>query len=103
MLVLDRVLDGDDVARLASIQFIHQRCQRRRLARPGPTADEHQAARELNQVLHLWRQRERRQPRHIARQRADRGRRSTAFAVQVTRKRPTPARLNDASAMPSRW
>ena len=103
MLVLDRVLDGDDVARLASIQFVDQRRQRRRLARAGPAADEHQAARELRQVLHLRRQRERRQSRHIARQRADGGRRPAALAVQVDAEasdaRQAERRVGDAVAL----
>ena len=45
MLVLDRVLDGDDVPRLGAIDLADQRRQRGRLAGAGRSADEHQTAR----------------------------------------------------------
>ena len=40
--VFDRILDGDDVARLARVDRIHQRAARRRLAGTRLTADEDQ-------------------------------------------------------------
>ena len=64
MLVLDRILDGDDVPRVAAVDLVHQRRQRRRLAGSGRPADEHQTARQARERLDVRRQAQRRQPRH---------------------------------------
>jgi hypothetical protein len=73
VLVLDRILDRDDVARVAAVDLVDQRGQRRRLARPGRAADQHEAARQPREQLHARGQAERGEPRHPRRQRADRG------------------------------
>ena len=56
VLVLDRILDGDDVPRLAAVDLLDQRRQRRRLARAGRAADEHEAARQARELLDAGRQ-----------------------------------------------
>ncbi len=45
MLVLERVFDGDDVARFAAIDFVNQRSHGRGLSRARRSADQNQAAR----------------------------------------------------------
>jgi len=49
VLVLDRVLDGDDVALVATIDLIDQCRERRRLARAGCPADDDQAVRDAGE------------------------------------------------------
>ena len=51
VLVLDRILDGDDVAGVAAVDLVDDRRQRGRLAGAGRAADEHQAARQLRELL----------------------------------------------------
>ena len=58
VLVFDRILDGDDVARVAQVDLVHERRQRGRLAGSGRTADQHQAARQPAQRLDRRRQAE---------------------------------------------
>ena len=41
---LDRVFDGDDVVGALGVDAVDHRRQRRRLARPGGTGDQHHAA-----------------------------------------------------------
>lgn len=55
---LDRILDGDDVARLGAVDGIDEGRQRRRLARRGRPADEHQTGAQPQEVLHGGRQAE---------------------------------------------
>ena len=50
--VLDRVLDGDDVARVALVDLVDHRGERRRLARTGRAGDEHEALREIDPARH---------------------------------------------------
>ena len=83
VLVLDRILDGDDVARVAAVDLVDERRERRRLAGAGRPADEDQAARQLRQQLDRRRQAERREPRHARRQQPHGGRRAAALAMQV--------------------
>ena len=83
MLVFDRILDGDDVARLAQVDLVDQRRQRRRLAGAGRAAEQDQPARDPRQRLDARREAERGQPRNHRRQPADRRRGAAALAVQV--------------------
>ena len=100
VLVLDRILDGDDVARVASIDRVDQRRQGRGLAGSGRAADQHQPA-------------ARRDSRSTSGGRfssASVGTRagSTRIAAaarprswcRLTRKRPSAGSRSDASAMP---
>ena len=64
MLVLDRIFDRDDVPRVAMVDLVDQRRQRRRLAGTGRTADEHQPARQTRERFDVRRQVQRREPRH---------------------------------------
>ena len=64
VLVLDRILDRDDVARVAAVDLLDQRRQRRRLPGAGRSADQHQPARQLREQLDLRRQLEGGEPRH---------------------------------------
>ncbi len=54
--VLDRVLDGDDVAAVAKVDHLDQRCQGGRLAGAGGASHQHHAALELAEHLDCWRQ-----------------------------------------------
>jgi hypothetical protein len=83
MFVLDRVLDRDDVAGLAAVDLVHQRRQRRRLPRACGAPHEHEPAGQLREMLDRRGQRQRRQPRHEAREGADRGGGTSALAMQV--------------------
>ena len=83
MLELDRILDRDDVPRVAQVHLVHQRRQRRRLSGSGGPADEHQPAGQPRQRLDRRRQMQRRETRHRRRQTANRRRGPPALAVQV--------------------
>ncbi len=56
VLVLDRILDRDDVPRLAAVDLVDQRRQRRRLAGSRRPADQDETARQVRQLLHDRRQ-----------------------------------------------
>ena len=83
VLVLDRILDRHDVPGVAPVDLLDDRRERRRLARSGRPADEHQPARQLREQLDRRRQPERRQSRHCGRQQPNRRRRAAALAMQV--------------------
>ena len=83
VLELDRILDRDDVARVTQVDLVHERRQRRRLARAGGAADEHEAAGEPRQRLDVRRQEQRREARRHARQAADRRRSAAALVMEV--------------------
>jgi hypothetical protein len=60
---LDRVLDGDDVARLVLVHVVEDRRERRGAARAGEARDEHHPRRGVGQALHARRQAQRVEPR----------------------------------------
>ena len=83
VLVLDRIFDRDDVARVPPVDLLDQGGQRRRLARTRRPTDEDQPTRELRQQLDCRRQAKRRQARDPRRQQAHRRRGPAPLAVQV--------------------
>ena len=83
MLVLDRVLDRDDVARVAPVDLLDEGGERRRLARARRAADQHEAARQPRQRLDARRQAERREPRRLRGEGAHGGGRAAPLPVQV--------------------
>jgi hypothetical protein len=83
VVVFDRILDGDDVPRIASIDLPDERGGGRGLARSGRAADQHQATRERRENTDVVREVKIRQPRDSQRQRADRSRRASALAVEI--------------------
>ncbi len=88
MLVFNWILDRDDVSRLASVDVVDQRGERRRLPRASRTADEHEAARKMREQLHRRRKPERAETRHALRQQSNGCRASPPFAVQVDAEPP---------------
>src|SRR5262249_59594088 len=82
VLVLDRILDRDDVTRVAAVDLLDDRRQRRRLAGPGRPAEEDEAARQARQQLDARRKAERREAGHARGQRAGRRPGAPALAGQ---------------------
>ncbi len=100
VLVLDRVLDGDDVPGVAAVDLLDERRERRRLARTGRPADEDQARAAGCASGSTAGGRP-----SVASRGTRLGSRRTAAAARprsrcrLMRKRPTPAIRNEASAM----
>ena len=90
MLVLDRIFDRYNVARLAPVDLVHQRRQRRRFPRAGRPANQHKPAPQVRERFHLRGQTQFRQVRDLRRQRANRSRRLPAFAMHVDAESPVP-------------
>ena len=88
VLVLDRILDGDDVARVAQVDLVDQRRERGGLAGAGRAADQDQAARQPRQRFDRRRQVERGEARDGGRQAADRRGGAAALVVQVDAEAP---------------
>ena len=102
VLVLDRILDRDDVPRVALVDLVHQRRQRRRLAGAGRPADEHEPARQPRDGLDGRRQVERREgaaPTAGRRRMAAAGR--PRSWCRLMRNRPSSATRYEESATPS--
>ena len=88
VLVLDRIFDDDDVARLAAIDVVDERGHRRRFTRSGGTADQHQATRHMSKLLNRWRKPKLFELRHTRRQHANRGGRSSLLAMKIDAEPP---------------
>ncbi len=91
VLVLDRVLDGDDVGRAGAVDLADQRRQRGRLAGAGGAGHQHQAAVGLHQLGQPRRQVEAGQGGDVARQDAQRRRQLAALAMEVDPEPPGAA------------
>ena len=83
VLVLDRILDGDDVPGVAAVDHVDQRGDGGGLAGSGGAADQHQPVRQPRQRVDARRQPEVGELRRVDRQGADAGRGPAALAVQV--------------------
>ena len=83
VVVLDRVLHGHDVPRVARVDLRDERRHRRRLAGPGGAGDQHEAARHRRQQADLVREVQVGELWNAQRQRADGGRGAAALAVIV--------------------
>jgi hypothetical protein len=81
VLVFDRIFDGHDVARIALIDLVDQRRQRRGFPGAGRAPNQHQPATEGGQTSDLNRKSQLVERRHLHRERADRGRGPTALAM----------------------
>src|SRR3954454_14001725 len=83
VLVLDWILDRDDVPLVAAVDLVHERGERRRLARPCGTADQHETARQVGELRDGGRKAQGRQQRHLRGQGADRSGGTSSLAVEV--------------------
>ena len=72
--VLDRVLDGEDVDRAPLVDVVDHRRERRRLPGAGRAGDEHEALRQVAEVLAAPRQEQRVEGRDLERDRPQRQR-----------------------------
>ena len=101
VLVLDRIFDGDDVARVAAVDLVDERGERRGLARSGRAADDRQAARERGSCSMPGGR------PSVASRGTRAGSTRIAAAARprsrwtLMRNRARPAMRNDASAIPS--
>ena len=102
VLVLDRILNRDDVLRIAPVDFVDERRHGRRLSSAGGAADEHEPMMQPRHLLDLRRQTEIAQKTAgwPAAARMRRGR-TAALAVQIDAKATQPARRSEISAEPA--
>jgi hypothetical protein len=83
VLELDRILDGDDVLRIAAINLVDERRNRCGLSRARRAADEDQSVVQARNLLDLRWQTQLAQPRRHRRECANRRRRSPTLAMQI--------------------
>jgi hypothetical protein len=74
VLVFHRILDGHNVTRIALVDLIDQRRERRRFPSASRATDEHQPSTEPNQMADLNRKSQLAEQGHLHRKRADRRR-----------------------------
>src|SRR6266568_6846124 len=86
MLVLDRVIDGDDVTRLVASDFSAESGERCRFSGACRAADEYEPARLLHELCKGGREVELRKCRHVRGQCAKCGRECAALAMDVDAK-----------------
>ena len=83
VLILNGIFNGQNVARIAAIDLIHQRGNCRRFSRARRAADQDQPARQVCQLLYRWRQVKFMEKWHHGGQSADRGCGASTLMVQI--------------------